>query len=146
MENDISWVRAGVEVLCYDPGLLEEGSLSYIIPPCRTKIKRVATKSFSVEEISEPRFDLATQSNVIGRLAWNISRVRRCVPRDSEEAEKATRLWLARQAAVRRIKNAVRACREYSFQPTLKKQDELIAALLAIQPSDYSYWDKVRNI
>lgn len=70
MAADTSWIVAGAPVLVYTPRYHADTAGSF---PLRTTIKRVAVKSFTVDDPAEPRFDLATQEyRVLG--AWGIGR------------------------------------------------------------------------
>lgn len=96
--SDTDWIVAGAEVLVYSVGG-RSGKTS----PRRTRIKKVATKSFSVEADSEPRFNLAHQeAREGGEWGWT----RRVVPIDSASAREV----LAQEHSSRvlnRARNAV---------------------------------------
>lgn len=96
--SDTDWIVAGAEVFVYSVG-----GMSGLTNSRRTRIKKVATKSFSVEADNEPRFSVDRQeAREGGEWGWT----RRVVPIDSATAREV----LAQEHTLRvlnRARNAV---------------------------------------
>jgi hypothetical protein len=122
--NDIevpSWLVEGAEVLAYSP--YSSGTHR----PAITKIKKISTKSFTLDAEGEPRYSLADQSHV-SREAWS-SNVRNVVPLDSDQA----RVEIRREKELRRVKKADSAVDEWRRKHTWESRLAAIAALQAIE-------------
>lgn len=114
-----AWIRPGTEVLCYTRS--QHRNLR------RTRIAKVAKKSFTVERPEEPRFRIATQDAYQGGdWGWT-----RCViPLDSdkaseliEEARRARLVRLARTAADRYDQSPTRENRLAAIEALSKVED-----------------------
>lgn len=112
------WITPGAEVILYSIG-----GASQRLNVARTRIKRVATKSFTVEREHEPRFSLDRQeAREGGTWGWT----RHCVPADSDKAREV----IAAHNRAALLSEAKAAVDEWQKRPT---RDNRLAAIAALQ-------------
>lgn len=116
--SDTDWVVAGAEVLVYSFG----GQSGRTNSTC-TRIKKVDTKSFSVEATNEPRFSVAYQETSEG---GTLGCTRRVVPIDSDEAREV----LKEEHRIRVLNRARNAVNKWSSAP---RDFNRLAAIKALQ-------------
>lgn len=116
--SETDWIVPGAAVVLYS-----SGGPSRNYNPTHSRIKKVATKSFSVEDDREPRFDLRSQTaRQGGSWGWT----RHCVPADSPEAAKVL-------AAVDRGRKANRARGAVDEWIRVRSRDARLAAIAALE-------------